>query len=131
MKTRPVSLTLAAWVFIVVGAGGILKDLLPLLGPDRPSAVAALNGEGPASLALIWSVRALAVVGGAFVLRGRNWARWLLAAWMVFHVVVSFFHSLGEMAAHLVIFALLSYALFRRQAAEYVAAQPGQPGGRR
>jgi hypothetical protein len=27
---RPLSLTIAAWAFILVGAGGILKDVLPL-----------------------------------------------------------------------------------------------------
>ena len=89
MTNRPLSLTLAAWLFIVVGAGGILKDVLPLLGPGRQSAIAALRVEGPAGLALIWFIRLLAVVGGIYVLRRRSWGRWLLAGWMVFHVVLS------------------------------------------
>ena len=116
MTNRPLSLTLSAWLFIIVGAGGILKDVLPLVGPDRQSAIAALRVEGPAGLALIWFIRLLAVVGGIYVLRRRNWARWLLAGWMVFHVILSLFHSPAEAVAHVVIFAGLGYALFRPQA---------------
>jgi hypothetical protein len=73
MTRRPISLTLTAWVFIVVGAGGILKDVLPLLGPGRAAALAALRFEGPAGLALIWFIRSLAVVGGIAVLWRRTW----------------------------------------------------------
>jgi hypothetical protein len=121
MTRRPISVTLTAWAFIVVGAGGILKDVLPLLGPGRAAALAALRFEGAAGLALIWSIRALAVVGGISVLRGHAWGQWLLAGWMVLHVVLSLFHSTAEAAAHVVIFAVLAYALFRRPAAAYFA----------
>ena len=68
MRERPLSVTLAGLLFILVGAGGILKDVIPLAGSDRPAAMAALQAEGPAGLTLIWGVRLLAVVGGAFVL---------------------------------------------------------------
>ena len=128
-RGRPVSLTLAAWAFILVGAGGILKDVLPLAGPDRSSALRGLLVEGAPMLAFIWLVRALAVVGGAFALRGRGWSRWLLAAWMVFHVGLSAFHSMGEAAAHVAIFSLLSYALFRPVAAAFFGrARSHAPG---
>ena len=127
MMNRPRSLTLSAWLFIAVGAGGVLRDVLPLVGPDRRAALAALLVEGPANLAFIWFVRLLAVVGGISVLRRRNWARWLLAGWMAFHVAVSLFHSIGEAAAHVAIFSLLAYALFRPQATSYFAQADGGP----
>ena len=116
---RPLLLTLGAWAFILVGAGGILKDVLPLLGPDRASAWAGLMVEGPVGLSLIWFVRAVAVVGGVLVLLGRGWARGLLAAWMIFHVGISLFHSAGEAAAHVAIFSVLSWALFHPAATRY------------
>jgi len=119
---RPLSLTLAAWLFILVGAGGILKDLVPLVGPDRVGAVRALAFEGPFGLALIWGIRLLAVVGGAFALRGRNWARLLLVAWMALHIGISLFHSPLEAALHVVIFAALTFLLFRPPASKYFAA---------
>jgi hypothetical protein len=115
--------TLAAWVFIIVGAGGILKDVLPLLGPDRADAFRGLAGEGLLGLTLIWGIRLLAVVGGVFVLRGCNWARWLLVAWMALHIGISLFHSPLEAAMHVVIFAGLAFLLFRPTASKYFAAR--------
>jgi hypothetical protein len=34
---------------------------------------------------LVWVVRALAIIGGIYALRGRNWARRLLIVWMAYH----------------------------------------------
>jgi len=124
---RSRSITLAAWLFIVVGAGGILKDVLPLLGSGGPGAREALLVEGWPGLGLIWFVRLSAVVGGVGVLAGRNWARWLLAVWMVFHIVVSLFHSPFEAAAHIVIFAALACALFLPHASAYFAPAQRPP----
>jgi hypothetical protein len=121
-RDRPLSVTLAAWLFIIVGAGGILKDVAPLLGPDRGAAFRGLASEGPLGLALIWGIRLLAVVGGAFVLRRCNWARWLLVAWMALHIGISLFHSPLEAAMHTVIFAALTFLLFRPPASKHFAA---------
>ena len=37
--------------------------------------------------------RLLQIVAGVFMLYGRNWARWLLVAWIAFHIVVGALHS--------------------------------------
>ena len=126
LAERPRAITAAAWVFIVVGAGGILKDVLPLLGPGGASALEGLLVEGPVGLALIWTVRLLAVIGGALVLNARSSGRWLLAAWMAFHVGLSLFHSPLEAAAHIAIFSGLAYVLFRQQATNYFTKAPGR-----
>jgi hypothetical protein len=123
-KSRPLTVTLAAWAFIVVGAGGILKDVLPLGGAERAAALDALLVEGAPMLAFIWFVRALAVVGGIALLFRRGWARWLLVGWMLFHMGISLFHSVTEAAAHVVIFSLLAAALFRGPATAYFDARP-------
>jgi len=118
---RPLLLTLAAWAFILTGAGGILKDVLPLATGGRP-ALQGLLGEGLPMLAVIWTIRGLAVVGGVGVLRRQHWARWLLGAWMIVHVAISLVHSVGEALAHVVIFAVLSYALYCRPSSAWFAA---------
>jgi hypothetical protein len=101
------------WLFIAVGGLGLLGDWLPFLTSNAARHAAALRTEGVPMLALIWTVRLLAVVGGAFLIRGAPWARWLLAAWMAFHVALSASHSLGALALHLVIFGGIAYVLFR------------------
>jgi hypothetical protein len=109
---RPIVLTAAAWAFVLVGGGGILKDVLSLVvGP--PDARRAVVAKGAAMLALIWGIRALAVIGGVAVLDGHAWARWLLVGWMVVHVWISLQHSVVEVLAHAVVFAALAWALFR------------------
>lgn len=61
---------------------------------------------------------ALAILAGAFMLRGRNWARWLALAWMAFHVAISF-GAVREFAIHCVIFAGIAWLLFRADARQY------------
>jgi hypothetical protein len=110
---RPHSITLIAWLFILVGAAGLLKDLGPLLISPAEQ-LAKLKADGLADIGPAWTSRLLAIVGGAALLRGHNWARWLLVAWMLAHIGLSFFHSATELLTHGLIFAPLLYLLFRR-----------------
>jgi hypothetical protein len=67
------------------------------------------------------------------MLRGNNWARWLALAWIAFHVVVSFFHSLQEVVVHSLLFMLIAYFLFSPEARAYfrhrekMGVQTGHP----
>jgi hypothetical protein len=58
-------------------------------------------------------------VSGIFLLRGQNWARWLALAWIVFHVALSAFHPLRELAVHVVLCAFIALVLFRPAAGRY------------
>jgi hypothetical protein len=126
-RARPWPLTLAAWAFILVGSGGILRDVVPLVAGGA-EARAGVLAEGVPMLALIWTIRALAVVGGVGVLAGRGWARWLLLAWMILHVGISLFHSLGETAAHVAIFAILTWALFGAASGAWLSPEARSTG---
>ena len=53
------------------------------------------------------------------MLRGQNWARWLAVAWMAFHVAISVFHPLRELAIHVVFLVLIAWILFRPGATRY------------
>jgi len=59
---------------------------------------------------LVWAclLRLLAILGGVFVLRGNNWARWLLLVWIAYHVILSAFHSMSELVAHGVLFVVIA-----------------------
>ena len=111
---RPHSISLVAWVFIVAGTAGLLNDLWPLLTSEAAQQLAKLKADGFRDLAPAWTTRFLAVVGGFGLLGGRNWARWLLLAWMILHIGISVGHSLQEVLMHTVIFAPLTYLMFRR-----------------
>jgi hypothetical protein len=103
---RPLSVTLIACLFIIAGSVGFVYHL----HTDRP-----LNHW----VIIIFAVRLFAVVGGAFLLLGQNWARWLLLAWLAFHVCGSALHSYSEALAHLALLILLGYILLRPPASNY------------
>ena len=61
---------------------------------------------------LIEVTELVALTCGVFLLRRKNWARWLALAWMALHVAISF-PSMNEMAIHLSFLIVIAWALFR------------------
>lgn len=109
MNKRPLSVTIIAWLFIAAGLVGLVYH------------VTKFDARGPLQYELFWVLvlRLLAFVCGVFLLRGSNWARWLLLIWIAYHVVLSAFHSLTEVAMHTVLLMVVAYFLLRRRAAAY------------
>jgi hypothetical protein len=108
---RPIPVTILGGLFVAAGLVGIAYHV-----SERPV---------DTSIILITFIRIIAIVGGVFLLVGQNWARWLLVAWLAFHVVVSAFHSLSEMAAHAVLLIVVAYFLFTPPASAYF--RPASP----
>ena len=106
---RPSSVTLVGWLFVAAGMFGFAYHAAELK-------TQVLFEAGP-----VWVlfVRFLAVIGGVFVLRGANWARWLLIVWLAYHVILSMSHSLSELGVHLLLLALIAFILLRQQASGY------------
>ena len=102
---RPLAVTILGGLFIVTGLVGLAYHL-----SDKPV---------DHWIVVISMVRILAVAGGAFLLMGHGWARWLMLGWLAFHVVVSAFHSLPQCIAHLALLVVVGYFLLRPPASEY------------
>jgi hypothetical protein len=102
---RPLPVIVFGCLFILAGTAGLLYHL-----KDRP-----LDRD----FLLISAVRLLAILGGIFLLLGHNWSRWLMLAWLIFHVGVSAFHSLQEFAEHTILLLLFAYFIFRPPASGY------------
>jgi hypothetical protein len=107
---RPLPVTVLGCLFIVTGLVGLVYHLT----------------EGPLDrwIVLISIVRVIAVVGGVFLLMGHNWARWLMLAWLAFHVVVSAFHSLSASIAHVVLLMVVAYFLLGPPTSKYFQSAP-------
>lgn len=105
---RPWPVTVFGILFILAGGVGFAYHLT-----QRPF---------ERDVILISVIRLLAVLGGVFLFLGHNWARWLLLAWLAFHVVVSAFHSIQETAAHIVLLVLFAFFLFRSPSSAYFRA---------
>lgn len=108
-EKRPLSVTILGGIYILVGMVGFVYHLREILGRHT-------FGYGDF---LVELTEFVAIVCGVFLLRGRNWARWLALAWMVFHVILSAFGAFREFAMHALICVLIAGILFRRESTEY------------
>jgi hypothetical protein len=117
VSKRPIAVTVIAWLLIAAGAFGFAVHLREVLSPKW------LHFED------LWIpiVGLLPAVSGVFILLGHNWARWVALAWMAFHIAISFFDSLQKVGVHVLLFVLIAYSLFRRDANAYFQ-HPDQVG---
>lgn len=114
MKTRPLSITILSWLFIIFGSISLVGGLLPLAGTNTAQLIAEFKQHWMVHLSHL-----AALVAGLFMLRAHNWARWLLVAWIAFHVVVGALHGWIPLLTHVVIFAVILFFLFRRRSSEF------------
>ena len=103
---RPVSVTILACVYLAVGAIGFAAHFRELVTWQQDAVWVELT-------------ELAAILCGALLLRGQNWARWLTLAWIAFHVVLSMFHPLRELAIHGLFFAVIAWILFRSESGRY------------
>jgi hypothetical protein len=121
VRKLPRSILVVGALFIAVGVLDVYRGLAPLL--DRAGTPRLASDD-----VQVLAIGAAAIVGGGFLLRGRNWARWLLAAWMGLHVALSAAHP-SELAAHGAIFAVLLFFLFRPAVAPFFRQRDARQDG--
>ena len=102
---RPVTVWVLSCLYIAVGAIGFAYHLRELMALQPDGVWIELTGL-------------LAILSGVFMLRGRNWARWLALAWMAFHVAISF-PVPRQLIIHSLFLAAIAWLLFRPDARRY------------
>lgn len=115
---RPFSVTVIGCIFIAAGVIGFAYHVTEFKRPFEQG--------------IVWVcfLRLLAILGGVFVLRGNNWARWLLLGWIAYHVILSALHSLSELVVHGLLFAVVAYVLLRPKASSYFRGARAKPAQR-
>jgi hypothetical protein len=106
---RPLSITILGCLYIGVGSVGFVYHLYEILATQ-----AFHNDDFLAEF-----IEFVAIVCGAFMLRGHNWARWVALAWIAVHVVLSAFRAFPEFAIHGLFCAAIAWILLRPEAARY------------
>ena len=114
---RPIPVTFVAIVYIAAGTIGFTYHFQEFLKRT------AFHSE------FLWIElsESLAILFGAFLLRGKNWARWGALAWMTLHVVRGAFHSFSQFAAHVAIFILIARFLLNSEATAYFRPRAQSP----
>lgn len=111
MNKRPLSISIIGGIFIAAGVIGFGYHFTEF------------RTHPPLEVVWVCLLRLLAILGGVLVLRGKNWARWLVLAWIAYHVVLSAFHSTFELAVHAAFFVVIAYVLFRPGVSAYFRKQ--------
>ena len=119
MTRRPLSITLLAWVFIVVGSIGLASGLLSLGRVASSGGIDAMTRDYLIDTGWHLLSGLVATIGGAGLLHGFRWARWVCLSWMAFHVVLSFLHSPFEVSIHSIMLLAMLYLLLRPGAMDY------------
>ncbi|MGH9582745.1 MAG: hypothetical protein ACRD4O_07415, partial [Bryobacteraceae bacterium] len=93
MNRPPFSVIVIGCLYVVTG----VIELAFQLAKFRP--------RHPFPYDVVWVslIGLIAIVCGVYMLRGRNWARWLATAWIAFHVAVSVFDAWFALAVHSVL----------------------------
>ena len=115
-EKRPIAVAIVSCVYIAVGTIGFVYHFHELLSQQG----------GFRDAVLIELVEMVAIVCGALMLRGLNWARWGAIAWIAFHVVLSAFHAAQEFAMHVLIGAVIAWVLLRPESARYFRGVRGE-----
>ena len=113
---RPRSIIVIGLLFILLGALTFIHAAWDLVNTEQR--LTNLQRHW-----MIYLSAGAAIVGGAFLLKGQSWARWLLVAWMAFHIVVGALNGIVPLLTHVVIFSVMGYFLFRRPVSSYLSSQ--------
>lgn len=110
---RPLAVTCLAILYVAIGAIGLVLHF------------PAFQNQGQWQFEDFWIelTEAIALISGIFLWKGRNWARWLVLAWMAFHIALSAFNGPREVIVHSVIGCLIAWALFAPPGSRYFASR--------
>lgn len=119
MKKRPIAVTIVSLVFILIGAGGLVRGIWSWASGVR----GGITNHELIDIALVSISGILALVSGLFMLRGANWARWLCLVWMALHVVISIGHEMSKVVVHSIMLVILLVVLLWPNANAYFRSQ--------
>jgi len=138
MKIRPLSITVIAWVLIVMGliAIGLTPLAWNVVLRQRPYAIEELMARSsiplPVQNVLSLLGALVTLASGVGVFYGRSWGRVLYVAWSVIRFLPGLATSpmkwgLVSMAPGLVLFSIVAFFLFRKSASLYFGETERSP----
>jgi hypothetical protein len=115
---RPISLTLIAWLSIVVGVFGVIGQAML---PSNPMAQQML-GESPLPMSVHMAIGVISglisIATGYGILKGLNWSRYLYVGWSALAIALAFATSpfTYVLLLSVAVLALFAFLLFRAPA---------------
>lgn len=130
MRTRPTSVTVIGWLLIAPAVLSLPREVRELVRPRANRIAAESSVPTPVQRAVSWIATSMGLLCGYFLLKGRNWARFVYIGWTAILFLYGFFASPHKwpMLIGLVFEAFIIYFLFRSQSNAFFASEvAGEP----
>ncbi len=130
MKQRPTSITVVAWILIVIAAINLVTSAVSLNNPMVQELMAKNPIPIPVQYVMLFLGLAVMLASGIGMLNGHNWARLLYVIWSAIGFVVAL--ATSPMKAMLIpgVLSLLVFVFFLfRPAANHYFATDTPPDG--
>jgi hypothetical protein len=130
MRTRPTSITVIAWILILLGGISLVTTTLVINSAviDNP-AVQELMSKSlipvPVQYAMTYIGLLVTLVSGVAMLKGQNWGRWLYVVGTALGFLIGIVTSplKGAMIPGFVVFVVVTFFLFRPKANKYFSGE--------
>jgi hypothetical protein len=121
MMKRPMSVSVIAWILIVLSSISVGTSLLSFNNPMVKELMAKSPVPIPLQYVMMYVGLLISIVAGIAMLKGQNWARFLYVIWSAIGFVIGIATSpmKAMMIPGLVMFVLITIFLFRPEANEY------------
>ncbi|OQA33371.1 MAG: hypothetical protein BWY57_01233 [Betaproteobacteria bacterium ADurb.Bin341] len=121
MIKRPTSVSVVAWILIAMSGISLIASTVSLNNPMTNELMAKSILPVPLQYLMLYLGLLITIVAGIAMLKGQNWARFLYVAWSAIGIAIGLFTSpmKAAMIPGLVVFAVITFFLFRPKANEY------------
>jgi len=129
MRTRPTSITVIAWILILMGGISLVTTTLMINPVMNNPAIRELMSKSPVPVPVQYAMTYVALlvmlVSGVAMLKGQNWGRWLYVVGTALSFLIGIVTSplKGAMIPGFVVFVMVTFFLFRPKANTYFSDQ--------
>ena len=134
MRKRPTSITVVAWILILMGGISLISTTLTIdTVMNNPAARELMSKSAipvQVQYAMTYVVLLVMLVAGVAILKGQNWGRWLYVIGTALGFLIGIMTSpLKEaMIPGFVVFVVVTFFLFRPNANKYFSDQESAHG---
>lgn len=121
MKQRPTSISVIAWILIVIGGISLITTTAMINHPMVHNLMSKSSLSVSAQYAISYLGLLITIISGVAMLKGKNWARFLYVIWSLIGFVIGLTTSPMKMAMipGFIVFSVIAFFLFRPKANEF------------
>lgn len=123
MTKRPTSISVIAWILIVIGGIGLISTTGTIMinSPMLRDIMSKSPIPIPIQYVISYFGILIGIISGVAMLKGKNWARWLYITWNLINFVIGITISpmKAAMIPSVVLFLIVTFFLFRPKANEF------------